>query len=434
MLIPSSIKSWGNLGAPKQTILTLGNSFSSADFPDEKKVLFAGNLRSYGDSCLNSDGVLIDGLRFDKFISFDETTGLLHCEGGVLFSDIIDTFLPRGYFLPVTPGTKLITVAGAVANDVHGKNHHVAGCFGNYVERIDLCRSDKGLVRCTPTENVDLFKATIGGMGLTGYIKSVAFRLKKVPSPLIDVEHVPFGSLEEFKEIEEASLEKYEYSVAWVDCVSRGRKLGRGIFMRGNHSQQSSPYEPKKSLLTVPFQLPSFCLNAFSIKMFNDFYHQMQSRKNQPFESPIDPFFYPLDSIGHWNRIYGKHGFYQYQFVITKNVSKGLEDIFRLITESGQGSFLAVLKNFGSISSPGMMSFPMAGPTLALDFPNRGKKTADLFKRLDDLVLRYDGRLYPAKDSRMSGEMFQSTYEKIDEFSNLIDAKFMSDFWERVKR
>lgn len=410
------------------------------DIPDlsslEGPVLPYAYGRSYGDSCLNEGGVSLDVSHLTRFISFDQETGLLRCEAGASLAQILDLVVPRGWFLPVTPGTKFVSVGGAIANDVHGKNHHVAGTFGGHVTRFELLRSNGERLICSPTENVELFRATIGGLGLTGVILWAEFRLKPITGPYITMERIRYSSLKEFMEISDASDQDYEYTVAWVDCLASGQQIGRGLFMRGNHetsAQYAGKKVPKKLPLAVPLDFPSFVLNTLTIKAFNTAYYYAQRTKSMRKVVPYDPFFYPLDSIHEWNRMYGKRGFMQYQCVVPfENGYEVMLDILRRISHSGEGSFLAVLKKFGDVPSPGLLSFPRPGLTLALDFSNNGQKTLQLFEELDKVVRESGGSVYPAKDARMTAESFQAYFPQWHEFEPLIDPKFSSSFWRRV--
>jgi FAD/FMN-containing dehydrogenase len=400
-----------------------------------RTVLPRGLGRSYGDSCLNDGGVLLDATRLDHFIELDEEAGLLRCEAGVALAAVLSLVVPRGFFLPVSPGTKFVTVAGAVANDIHGKNHHRAGTFGRHVTRFELLRSDGRRLVCSPEENPGLYRATIGGLGLTGLITWVEFRLKRVPSELIDCETVRFSGLDEFFDLAAESDERFEYTVAWTDCLARGSALGRGRFIRGNHAPATarrSPARPPRAR-NLPVYAPSFLLHRFGIRAFNTLYYHRQWARTERRRIHYDPFFYPLDSIGNWNRLYGRRGFLQYQFVVPHAAEReGLREIFRSIAQAGEASFLAVLKVFGDVPSPGLLSFPRPGVTLALDFPNRGRRTLDLLEELDRIVAREGGRVYPAKDARMSARSFQRYFPEWRELSTWIDPRFSSSFWRRV--
>jgi FAD/FMN-containing dehydrogenase len=427
--------SWGRYFQYQHRAIIRPNWVDQIRLPSESKLLCYGLGRSYGDSCLNEKQILIETTGLNRFISFDAQTGILRCESGVSFADIISHFLPRGYFLPVTPGTKFITVGGAIANDIHGKNHHRAGTFGRFVRRFGLLRSNGETIECSPQSNGELFRATIGGLGLTGFIIWAEFQLIKVDGPLIDQEVIRFGSLDEFFTLEDESQASHEYTVAWVDCVASGSNLGRGIFIRGNHSSAKNKLNPPLNLepkFRAPITAPNWALNHFSVSVFNQLYFHRSPRLPKAHQISFDPFFYPLDSVAEWNRIYGKRGFFQYQFVIGPDQRDAIREILRLIAKSGQASFLAVLKRFGEIPSPGMISFPMRGITLALDFPNRGEETLSLFRNLDGVVRASNGRFYPAKDSTMSSADFKNSFPSLSEFSKWIDPDFSSSFWRRV--
>lgn len=391
----------------------------------EGPVIAYGNGRSYGDASLQNRVLLTR--RFNKFLSFDEATGELCCQSGVLLGDILDVFVPRGWFLPVTPGTKLITVGGAVAADVHGKNHHQAGSFGKHVLSLEVMRNDGTVVACSPETHADFFKLTVGGMGLTGVILNVTFRLKRIETAFVRQETVKAGNLNEIMDCFEAS-DMWTYSVAWIDCLAKGDALGRSIMMRGEHASindlagtpyRDQPLRPKKPMgLDVPFTLPNFALNKWTVAVFNSLYYQKFRAGTHASICSYDSFFYPLDAIGHWNRIYGRRGFTQYQFVLPKSTGReGMQRILSRISESGLGSFLAVLKLFGK--QDGFMSFPMEGYTLALDFPV-SHRTFALFKELDEMVAEYGGRLYLAKDSRMDAVFFDRTYPNAAAFKEVI--------------
>ncbi|HEX7961447.1 MAG TPA: FAD-binding oxidoreductase [Terriglobales bacterium] len=388
--------------------------------------------RSYGDSCLNEGGALLDCSGLNRILAFDRQNGRLWCEAGVSLGDILEIAIPAGWFLPVTPGTKFVTVAGAIANDVHGKNHHRAGTFGNYVTRLNLFRTDWGEVTCSTQENPDMFSATVGGMGLTGIILSAEVQLKPVSGSMIAVESLPFHSLEEFSAISNESDGSHEYTVAWIDCFS-GEKP-RGIFYRGNHA--TTPGKARHTSFTprVPFAFPEWVLNHFTVQAFNSVYYRWNSLKRGESTMHYDPFFYPLDSVLRWNLIYGKSGFVQHQCVVPDSAGSAIEQMLRVCKKSGLGSFLAILKRFGERRSPGLLSFPRPGFTLALDFPVRREKTLRLLESLDQIVLEAGGALYPAKDARMSPQMFESSFPNWREFRRFIDPMFSSSFWRRVSR
>lgn len=429
----SEVSSWGRYPkvAPRK-VTRLADRRAAVPLETDATHLAYGNGRSYGDVCLNEDGTLFDMRGLDRFIAFDPVSGLVTCEAGVQLAEIIRIALPRGWFLPVTPGTKFVTVGGAIANDVHGKNHHRFGSFGSYVLSFELLRSDGGRFNCMPSVNGELFAATIGGLGLTGVITQATLQLRPVTSAFIAGETIKFGNLDEFFALSEQSDKVFEYTVAWVDCVSGGASLGRGHFMRGNHTFRHGS-RSERGAIPMPLLPPFSLVNRLSLKPFNTLYYHRQLRKKATRLWHYDPFFYPLDAIADWNRLYGPEGFVQYQCVIPRDVQRdGIAALLREIARSGLGSFLSVLKLFGDKSSPGLMSFPMPGATLALDFPIVGGKTFALFERLDAIVEETGGRIYPAKDARMPGGLFRKSFPQLERFEGFIDPAFSSSFWRRV--
>ncbi|MCZ4372671.1 FAD-binding oxidoreductase [Vibrio diazotrophicus] len=367
--------------------------------------------RSYGDSALSEQ--IIQSEKLNRFISFDDKSGLLHCEAGVSLEEILKTFVPRGWFLPVTPGTKFVTVGGAIASDVHGKNHHVEGSFSDHVTSLTLIIDDRE-ISCSRDENSDLFYATCGGMGLTGFITGAIFKLKPIKSAYINQKVVKAKNLDTALNLFE-QYKDFTYSVGWIDCLSTGPNLGRSILMLGEHAENGTLTTHKEPLLNMPCNMPSFLLNRYTIQAFNVAYYNKQLKDEINNIVHYDPFFYPLDGINNWNRMYGSNGFTQYQFVIPQKAGKeGLAEILEAIAESKQGSFLAVLKVFGE-GNQNLLSFPMEGYTLALDF-KINDKLFSLLDRLDIIVRKYDGRLYLSKDVRMSENMFKSGYTRWVEF------------------
>ncbi|MGZ3807578.1 MAG: FAD-binding oxidoreductase, partial [Bacteriovorax sp.] len=387
--------------------------------------------------CLNDDAVLLSTKNLNHYISFDKDLGIICCESGVSIDEILKLIVPHGWFIPVTPGTKFVTIGGALANDVHGKNHHLAGNFGHHVRQFELLRSNGNRLLCSRTQNSDLFFATIGGLGLTGLITWVEFNLKKISSAWIEQEQIQFRNLDEFFHLTLESEIDFEYTVSWVDCINSKDNI-RGLFIRGNHAKpQKDNFRVHKanSVKNIPIDFPNIALNKFTIKLFNHLYF----RKNlDSFKSNVvhyDSFFYPLDSIKNWNRIYGKRGFLQYQFIIPHKNDNGraLAQIFNILQSSQMGSFLAILKTFSQKPSDGMLSFPKEGVTLALDFPNYGERLFNILKECDEIVRHVGGRIYPAKDARMSQEIFYAGYPRINEFKLNIDPQFSSSFWRRVR-
>jgi len=426
-------ESWGRF--PRATQEVRAVRWRTDPFPQVSgKVLPYGLGRSYGDSCLNDGGTLLAARGLSRFISFDPATGVLRCEAGVTLAEILDFAVPQGWFLPVTPGTKFVTLGGAIANDVHGKNHFADGTFGRHVRAFELLRSDGARLLCTPDKNSDHFRATIGGLGLTGLLTWAEVQLKRIHNPFIEAETIRFGGLEEFYELNAASERDYLYTVAWIDILATGRNLGRGIYFRGNHAAPipgGMPTLRRPLELAVPVDAPGWVLNPTTVRAFNFVIYRKQLRNVKAGITTIDPFFYPLDTIHDWNRIYGKRGFLQWQCVVPMG-SGAIGPILAEIARSREGSFLVVLKTFGPLRSPGMLSFPRPGITLALDFRNRGEPTFSLLDRLDRIVRESGGAIYPAKDARMSADTFRRSFPKLDEFRPFVDPAFSSSFWRRV--
>lgn len=394
-----------------------------------------GNGRSYGDASLNPEAT-VNMRRLDRLLAFDETSGAMECEGGVLLSDLVAAFVPRGWFPPVTPGTRMVTVGGMIASDVHGKNHHIAGSFCDHVDWFDLDLGDGRVLRCSRNENADLFAATFGGMGLTGIIVRAAFHLHKIETAFIRKRTIRVGDLDQTLSVFEQSHGS-TYSVAWIDCMATGRNLGRSVIMLGEHARlaeldecrRTAPLErPSRKPKTVPIDFPAFALSGFNVKMFNHLYYAMQRPGDVLVD--IDPYFYPLDTLFEWNRIYGRRGFLQYQSVMPLAESRiGMRRLLESISAAGAGSFLAVLKRMGP-QSLGLLSFPMEGYTLALDFPATPNNLA-LLERLDEITAEHGGRVYLTKDARVSAHMFARGYPRLQEFRNLraqygLDQRFSS--------
>ncbi len=394
-----------------------------------------GMGRSYGDSCLNGGNNLLMTRNLDRFISFDAQTGVVCCESGVSFAELLDFCVPRGFFPPVTPGTKFVTLGGALANDVHGKNHHCAGNFGNHVLSFELLRSSGERIVCSPSQNSEYFFATIGGLGLTGLVTWVEFGLIPIKSPMIDQEVIKYRGLSEFLELSKESEGKFDYTVAWIDCLASGKNLGRGHFIQGNHSQEINTKGFTKKTLSVPFELPLSAINSLSVKIFNSFYYHRQLNRLRKSSVYYNTFFYPLDFIHDWNRIYGRQGFLQYQCVVPENESglKTLEKILSCTSSRGLGSFLAVIKKFGKISSGGMLSFPRPGITLALDLGINSPQIFKVLDKFDDWVVSSGGAVYPGKDARMSRDTFRASFPNWIKFKEFIDPNFSSDFSRRVE-
>ncbi|WP_262296299.1 FAD-binding oxidoreductase [Microvirga sesbaniae] len=411
-------------------------ALSESEFP----VLAYGCGRSYGDVALNPGGRLIDCRSLDRFLAFNRATGVLTCEAGVRLADILAVICRpeadgSGWFLPVTPGTRFVTVGGAIANDVHGKNHHRFGTFGRHVLALELARSDGSRLVCSPEQNPDLFAATIGGLGLTGLILSATLQLRRVEGLAVEAEDIQFSSLSDFFDLAEASDRDWEYTAAWVDCLASGAHLGRGIYSRARHYPGKGVEPPgRNSRLSIPITSPIPATNSLSVRAFNALYWRKLGLNGQTSRiGSYEPVFYPLDAIGEWNRLYGPKGFYQFQCVVPhEQAREAVADMLRLIAQSGEGSMLVVLKTFGDLPSPGLLSFPRPGVTLALDFPERGTTTRKLLRLLEEVAVAAYGRLYPAKDSLMTPDAFRQGYPSFEQFQPMMDPRFSSAFAQRI--
>lgn len=410
------LTAWGRFPVVESERVLFSHYDELADGVSSSSELIAfGNGRSYGDSALSS--VVAPMLCSNRFLGFDEASGVLTCEAGVLLSDIIKVFLPRGWFLKVTPGTKLITVGGAIACDIHGKNHHVEGCFSECVESFRMMLADGSVVECSRSENRELFLATCGGMGLTGIILQATLALKPVKSQNIRQTTIKTRNLKDTFEAFEA-YSGQPYSVAWIDCLAKGKSLGRSILMVGDFADDGDINYVEKRSLSVPLDFPTFALNTLSVKAFNMLYYGKAKMGESQQTVGVDSFFYPLDALNNWNRIYGKAGFTQYQFILPKSVSyEGLSEILSAIAASGRGSFLAVLKLYGP-ANENYLSFPLEGYSLALDFKIE-KGLFPLLDRLDSIVVRHGGRIYLTKDVRVSRETFEAGYPELGKFMSV---------------
>lgn len=424
--------SWGRLPGADQHSVPLAWKHEPLPALASGTQLPHGLGRSYGDSCLNDGGRLLETRALDRFIAFDRERGVLRCEAGVSLEAILALVVPAGWFLPVTPGTKYVTVGGAIANDVHGKNHHAAGTFGRHVTAFEILRSDGKRLVCSAGENANWFGATIGGLGLTGLVTWAELRLLKIPGPGIAVESIRFGSVDEFFQINDESEKSHPYTVSWIDLNGKGAALGRGHYIRGDFTAEPPKGGRTKALARLPLDLPSFSVNPLTVWAFNVLYYGRQQRRLARAVSHYEPFFYPLDVLEDWNRGYGPQGFFQYQCVMPRANRDAVKELLGAIARSGQAAPVNVFKSFGALESPGWLSFPHDGYTYALDFPNRGAQTLALFERLDRIVEEAGGRLYPAKDARMSAEHFQRAYPKWKEFAKYVDPTFSSGFWRRV--
>lgn len=426
------ITNWGNFPIVEKEMKSEDSFKNIKEFVlNHNEVIARGNGRCYGDASLGEH--IFSTKKLNKFISFDRLNGIIECESGVLLSDVLEIAVPQGYFLYVTPGTKFVTIGGAIASDVHGKNHHSEGCFSEYVIEFKLMTENGEIITCSRELNTDKFWATIGGMGLTGIILTAKFKLKNIDSAYIRQESIKAENLDEiFKLFEES--ESWTYTVAWIDCLQKGKNIGRSILMRGEHAFQhelpqnmsKSPLRLKKKFQpTVPFYFPSFVLNALTVKIFNLLYFKKQSKKEVKSFIDYETYFYPLDFVNNWNKIYGKSGFIQYQMVIPKKSGKeGMKKILETIANSGNGSFLAVLKLFGKDNPEAYNSFPLEGYTLALDF-KVNSKLKKLVEQLDNIVQEFGGRIYLTKDSMSKSSL--TNYLK-----NIQNPKFVSLQHKRI--
>ncbi len=414
-------------------------------YSDASSLIARGQGRSYGDAALNENGRVMLTERVNRLLDFDLANGILRAESGTTLAEILEVIVPKGWFLPVTPGTKFVSLGGCVAADVHGKNHHHEGSFGDHVISIELILADGSHVQCSATENPELFWATVGGMGLTGIIGEVTLKLIPISSAYMTVQHHVAEDLEQlFQHLQDPKLDD-RYSVAWLDSLAKGAQLGRGIVMTGHHAKaEDLPVElydpfsikPGRSR-SVPFDLPSWALNSVSIGAFNSRFFRREGEKQGLFLAGYDPYFYPLDGISHWNRLYGKRGFVQYQCVIPlASAFEGIKALLLQLSGSRRPSFLAVLKRLGE-QGRGMLSFPMAGYTLTLDLPIRDERLFVLLNKLDEIVLQHQGRVYLAKDARLSPASFRAMYPRYDEWLSIKQAidpgkKFNSSLARRL--
>ena len=390
---------------------------------------------------MNQGGRLVDCRGLNKFIDFDRNNGVLSAEGGVILADILSVACRpdadgSGWLLPVTPGTRFVTLGGAIANDVHGKNHYKAGTFGSHVLSLELARTDGRRLICTPSGHPELFAATIGGLGLTGLILSATIQMRRVPGLAVEAEDIRFDGLADFFDLAGESDDAWEYTAAWIDCTARGRFLGRGIYSRARHvAGRSADPPPLQPRIRFPFVPPFSLVTPLTVPLFNAVYWRKLGLRHRSSQiGSYEKVFYPLDAIGEWNKAYGPKGMYQFQCQIPPGVMRPVvKELLDLIATSGQASMLSVLKLFGSRASPGMLSFPGPGATLALDFPNRGVDTHTLLGRLEQVVVQAGGRLYPAKDALMQASTFHAGYPAIDRFLPHIDPGFASGFARRVE-
>jgi len=442
-VVEPEVPSWGNYPqAEPRRVETLAwrqdqPSWTESDVP----ILAYGLGRSYGDVCLNKDGTILRTHLLDHILFYDHQRGIIRVEAGMCIGALLELIVPRGWFVPVTPGTQFVTLGGAVANDIHGKNHHRVGTFGRHVRAFELVRSDGSATLCTPLENTELFAATIGGLGLTGLITWVEFQLLPIVSRYLKTESVKARTLEQAIELTEASDVDWDYTVTWIDVTATGRGLGKGLVQRGNFldKHDMSLVENRRQVkAAVPFMMPNWLLNNRVIETFNTAYYGKQRKRVSHRTVDMMPFFYPLDAIHNWNRLYGKRGMLQYQCAMpighddgVHRGARALRRLLKILQHAHSASFLAVVKMFGDLPSPGMMSFPRPGITLSLDMPY-SERTLRALSKCDGIVLDEGGRIYPAKDARMSAATFRTMYPEAEQFAAFIDPAFSSSFWRRV--
>jgi FAD/FMN-containing dehydrogenase len=434
----SSLNPWNSIPKISNSKITKYTSSESFKFSSETTHLPRGLGRSYGDVCLNNDGSLILTLDNNSIVHFDYEKGLIECESGISLNEILKIIVPQGWFLPVVPGTSFVTIGGAIANDIHGKNHHKNGSFGNYVESIDLLRSNGEVKTCTKKENNEFFRATIGGLGLTGLIIKAKIKLIPIKSKFVDSKNIRYHSLDEFFAINDELEKNNEYTVSFVDlALSKKNNNIRGVYHVGKHADYQKELNKnvfKTTDLSLRLPFPSYVsvVNNFSINLVNRGYYFI-NRNNDWSRQHYKNFFFQLDSLKNWNKAYGKKGFYQYQFVIPKsNAQEVIKDIIKILKFYNQKPVLAVLKTFGNVKSVGMMSFPTEGVTLAIDVQNKGTTTLKMLSKLDLVIMKAGGRLYPAKDARMNKAIFLKSFPNFSEFEKYIDPLFSSSFLKRI--
>jgi FAD/FMN-containing dehydrogenase len=398
----------------------------------ESSFLPRGLGRSYGDVCVNDGGTLLHTFRRDRLLEFDDVRGVLRCEAGASIADIAEVMVPRGWFPAVVPGTRFVTVGGAIANDVHGKNHHIAGTFGHSVMSIRLRRSDTGMQTITPDNS--LWRTTLGGLGLSGVIDDTTIQLQRISGAGIKQQVKLFGGaghIDDYLALDKES-QLWTYTVGWIDTLDRGL---RGVFFRGEHCEGADAWlAPKPAALAMPMDAPQWLLGRWSAKAFNELYYRAQAiNTSSQTTIPLWQFFFPLDAVTAWNRAYGKRGFVQYQFVVPREAAREtVPKIISHLREADVASYLAVIKSFADKASLGAMSFPMPGVTVALDVPAPNDRDRRALDRADAMVADVGGRVYPAKDARMSATMFKRFYPQWEEIDRARDPLISSSFWRRV--
>lgn len=417
-----------------------------AHLPDANNgdIIMRGQGRSYGDAALSRSGVVVLSEHLNRIGSVNEE-GLLCAAAGATLDEVLRAVVAQGWFPPVVPGTKYVSLGGCLATDVHGKNHHRDGSFANHVTEFDIQLADGTRLTCSPTQNTDLFWATAGGMGLTGIITSLTLQMLPVASAFLWVQYQQSPNLDATLEmLADKSLDDH-YSVMWLDCTARGRKLGRSVLLRGHHAtrEELPPHlqngdTKSRKTYDLNFDFPSWILNSYSVTAFNEFYYRAKGLKQKPFVQHYEDFFFPLDRIGNWNRMYGRRGFVQYQCVFPRaDAHRALQLTLEELRESDYASFLSVLKLFGP-GNKGPLSFPIEGYTLTMDLPLGNEDVFAFLDRLDELVLLFGGRVYLAKDARMGAETFRRMYPRLQEWRDVkarVDPNnhFQSDLSRRLE-
>ncbi len=445
---PVQLASWGRFPVTPTELLRPARTDELLSLLGERRyasLIGRGYGRSYGDAALNAGGGVVEQTRLDRMLAFDETTGVLVAEAGLRLKDILEVFVPRGWFLPVTPGTKYVSLGGALACDIHGKNHHRDASFSDHVEWFELLTADGRLRRCSKTEQADLFWATAGGMGLTGLILTVALKLRRIETAYISVDYARTRDLDETLERCEAEDDRYRYAVCWIDCLATGKRLGRSVLMRGDHLAAAElparlrdrPLAlPRKREVAVPFSFPNGVINPLTVKAFNTAFYHKHPKSRVGVVVDFDTYFYPLDAVLEWNRIYGRRGFVQYQPVLPLETSRAtLIKLLEALSRAKIASFLAVLKRFGP--QEGLLSFPMPGYTLALDIPMTGARMLAVLDELDDIVVQAGGRIYLGKDARLKPRHLEAMYPRLAQWRRIKQAVdpegvFSSDLARRV--
>ncbi|WP_173931704.1 FAD-binding oxidoreductase [Chelativorans sp. Marseille-P2723] len=429
------VQSFGRVAAATAHVISADEGLSLLKSAQAKpaSLLPYGNGRSYGDTCQNTAGAVIDMRGRNRILDFDTRTGLIRAEAGAMLADIIVEAAPHGWFPPVVPGTRYVTLGGAIANDVHGKNHHRRGSFGCHVTALTLLRSDGIVYECAPDRETELFRATLGGMGLTGLIQEATIRLMRVDCADVIEKVQGFSSLDEYFDLAEEADAANEYAVAWIDQLAGGTAAGRGLLLTANHAPDGVFRPAGRARLSVPLQPPLNVLNKLSIRLFNAAYQRAKLRHEGPRRSHYGSYFFPLDGVAGWNRLYGPRGLHQHQSVIPEGAARTVVPaLLAAARDAGEASFLTVLKRFGPQRSPAIMSFPRPGFTLTLDFPNRGKKTVQLLEQLDKITIDAGGAVNPYKDVRMSAGVFAASFPGWRILERQRDPAFISDFWRRT--